>query len=170
MAGRRRRSVRGTTLVEALITLCILGLILAGLGKVLASGYFSSETVSDQNRMQQEAQHLADQIVDSLRGATAFIGGSAGHVRASFKNGDMLGYQRVHNQLRRVKTSGGVYTTEVLSDHLLAMTLTFYHPEGSEWQPTLAATTARGLQVSLTVASGRERATETSAVKLRNEP
>jgi hypothetical protein len=153
-----------------LIALSILLLAMGALGRVLTSGYTSSATISDQNRLQQAAQQATDAIMDKLRGATAFTSGDAGSVTALLQNGDTVRYRRQRDMLWCDTTAGTTQTHEPLSREVLAFSVAFYSTRGSQWEVAPAPAAASAVRVSVTVGSGLERATQTSAVKLRNKP
>jgi len=168
---RTRRPRAGMSLVELLVACLVLGLIMAALGKLMVSAYDSEEAVQDQNRMQQLAQQAADAVADHLRGSTGLLAGTATDVRAGFLGDDLARYYLQDGALKCDSTrSGQVRVGEVICTDVSALTFTYLRrkPSGAILEVAPSAGVAHALQITVTVASDKERATQTSVVQFRN--
>lgn len=165
---RHRNS--GITLVELMVVMTILLLLTGGISKLMLSAYDSEAAVREQNLRQKQAQRCADTIVDSLRGAAAITSGDETSLSATFRNGDRISYYLADGQLLCDTTFGGVTRTgQVISDQVYSLTFNYYLARGGNWVETDTPTEARAVRLSVCLSDGKNRATESSAVKLRNE-
>lgn len=167
---RAARARAGITLIELMVAMMIMLLLAGGIGKLMLSAYESEAALRGQNLMQKMAQRDADTLVDSLRAATEITSGAATQVSAAFRNGDRITYYLEDRQLKCDTTFGGVTRAgQVISDHLCTVSFTYYAPSGGDWVETSTPAAARAVRVSVCLSDGRDRATEASAVKLRNK-
>jgi type II secretory pathway pseudopilin PulG len=165
-----RRPNSGITLVELMVVMTILLLLTGGISKLMLSAYDSEAAIRGQNLRQKQAQRCADAMVDSLRAATAITSGDETSLSATFMNDDRITYYLADRQLLCDTTFSGVTRTgQVISDQVCTLTFTYYLADGADWVETDTPTAARAVHLSVCLSDGKNRATESSAVKLRNE-
>ena len=164
-----RRAAAGITLTELMIVMLIMLLLAGGISRLLVSAYDSEAAIRGQNATQRLAQRAADTVVDSTRAATEITSGDATRLGVAFRNGDRMAYYLDDRQLKCDTTYGGVTRTgQVISDQVCSVNFTYYVPNGGDWVATDTPTTARAVRLSVCVSDGKDRATQSSSVKLRN--
>jgi prepilin-type N-terminal cleavage/methylation domain-containing protein len=159
------------TLIELMVVLMILGLIAAGISTLLASSWQSEADIQGQNEAQKWAQRGADAVVDGLRAASGVQTGLTDSVTATFADGSTVTYYLQSAELRRDHynaSSGQTTTGEVICRNVSGLAFAYYTCVAGSWVPAAAASLAQSLRVSVTIASGKDRATQTSLVKFRN--
>ena len=170
MIGPARRR-RGITFVELMVVVMIMGLIAAGISRVLTSSWQSEAAIRGQNLVQKAAQQAADEVMDGLRGASEIVSGGATEVVAAFPNENTVRYYLDGGALKcdRYTKSTNTTTTETICDRVSALSFAYFVRVGSGLAPASTAVLAQAVRVSVTVSSGLDRATESSLVKLRNK-
>ena len=126
----RTRSYRaGLTLIEVLVALLILGIIAAGISKVMAGSWQSKQTVDLQNEAQNRAQLAIDEIVDGIlsdlsgthpgdpsdygmRGCAGIESGDRHSVTVLFNNSNGA---KTHSVTFRLSTASEVINGETLT-------------------------------------------------------
>jgi hypothetical protein len=154
----------------------VLGLVAAGISRLLASSWESELTITDQNEAQKWAQRAADTVIDSLRGSSGVMTGDATSVKAGFSAGGStthsLTYYLTNGELRRVRrneVTGQADPSEVVCRNVSGLAFSYYLRSGNTWGPAASPSLAQSLRVSVTVGSGKGQATETSLVQFRNK-
>jgi type II secretory pathway pseudopilin PulG len=167
------------TLIEILVAVMVLGLVAAGISRMLASSWQSQETLTSQNEMQKRAQRAVDAMIDSLRGYSEIQLGEPARVTAALrdKHGVLLRtitYYLQEGELLRDRyesSSGETITGEIICGDVSSLMFDYYRyiPVSNSWEsPPLDLTDTESVKVSVTIASGKNHATETSWVKFRN--
>jgi len=171
----------GMTVIEVMMSLFILGLVAAGISAMLASARQGQDVVTGQNETQKWAQRAIDAIVDTLRGFSEVQTGNRESVviAQKTKDGVLIRIVRYYVQsgelLRdRWEASTGQNTTgERVCGNVSNLEFHYYqHSPYSDFLielPVPAGAQTQSLRASVTIASGKNYATETSLVKFRNK-
>ena len=176
---RGRPASPGMTLIEVMIVLMLLTIVVAGISAVLASARQSHETITGQNEVQKRAQYAVDTIVDSLRGCSEIQIGEADRLTAALKDKNgatirTLTYYLQEGDLRRDRyeaATGQTVTGERICGNVSSLGFNYYCYllASNSLQPPPSPIDTESFLISVTVASGKDHATETSWVKLRNK-
>jgi prepilin-type N-terminal cleavage/methylation domain-containing protein len=171
MRARIPGRLTGMTLIEVLTALLILSLVTGALSKLLMSAWESQDTLTGQNLMQKHAQQAADAVVDRLRGASEITAGNATQVAAAYKSGGSVTYYLQDGALMcdSRPSASGQTTTNVICRDVSNLGFAYYVRSGATWATPATAVLAESVKVSVTVASGKDKATESSVVDLRNK-
>ena len=171
------------TLAEVLVAMVILSLVVAGISATLAISWRNQETLQSQNEMQKRAQQAMDAIVDGMRRFSVVQTGQASSVTLAQlnKDGNTLRTLRCYLQNGQVKrdryevATGQTVTGEVLCRSVSALSFTYCRLHFVNYLPKIepillseSIQDTQSLRVSVTLTSGKQHASETSLVKLRN--
>jgi len=162
----------GLTLIELFVVLCLMVIVTGAISRMLMAAWEAQEAVTGQNLMQKYAQQAADAVVDRLRGASAITAGTGADITAAYPNGDTVRYYLDSGMLKRTSyshASGQTGSGEIISRSVASLSFSYYAISVMNWQPAATASLAQSVVVSVTMVSGRDRATESSVVKLRNK-
>ncbi len=160
------------TLIEVMTALLIMLLVAGAISRLLVRSWADEQVVNGQNQAQKTAQLAIDAVVDRIRAAASVASGYDDEITVAFGNGDTLTYRLQDGALQRsryVDATGETTTDAVMPEFLTGLTFEYRQRNGAGWEVAALPSAADWVVVSVTAGVGKEQATETSIVKLRNK-